>query len=64
MTSPNTELRAVVDELASALQSAIVLAAKLATSMRAEAHEADVLYQAVARAASALHQLLPTSDES
>jgi hypothetical protein len=63
MTSPNPELRAIVDELANALQSAIVLSAKLATSLRAEAHDADVLYQAVSRAASALHRLRPTGGE-
>jgi hypothetical protein len=64
MTPSNPDLPAVVDELANALQSAVVLAAKLATSLRADAHEADVLYQAVGRAVSALQRLRPDGDRS
>ncbi len=52
-------VRAVVDELANALQTAVLLAAKLATSLRADAHEADVLYQTVTRATTALQRLRP-----
>jgi len=64
MTLPTPDIKAVSDELANALQSAIVLAAKLATSLRADAHEADVLYQAVTRAASALQRLQPNGDRT
>ena len=57
MTTPDADLRDIVDDLANALQSAIVLAAQLATSLRADAHDADGLYNAVSRAALAVHRL-------
>ena len=57
MTTPDADLRDIVDDLANALQSAIVLAGQLATSLRADAHDADALYNAVSRAASAVHRL-------
>jgi hypothetical protein len=53
------QLRAVVDELANALQTAIVLAAKLATSLRADAHDGDVLHAALTKAVAALQRLRP-----
>ena len=59
MTSNNGNLREVVDELANALQTGLLLAGKLATGLRADAHEADVLYQAIARATTALQRLRP-----
>ena len=57
MTPDNVELREVVDELANALQTAVILAAKLATSLRADAHDGDVLHAAIARAVAALRRL-------
>ena len=54
------QVRTVIDELANALQTAIVLAAKLATSLRADAHDGDVLHAAIARATAALQRLRPT----
>jgi DNA-directed RNA polymerase subunit F len=55
------QLRRVVDELSNALQTSVLLAAKLATSLRADAHDADVLYRATARATEALRRLTPTN---
>jgi len=54
MTADNGDVREVVDELANALQTGLLLAGKLATGLRADAHEADVLYQAIARATTAV----------
>ena len=59
MTPDNGDVREVVDELANALQTGLLLAGQLATGLRADAHEADVLYQAIARATAALQRLLP-----
>jgi hypothetical protein len=59
MTADNGNLRDVVDELANALQTGLLLAGKLATGLRADAHEADVLYQAITRATTALQRLRP-----
>jgi hypothetical protein len=59
MTPDNGNLRDVVDELASALQTGLLLAGKLATGLRADVHEADVLYQEIARATAALQRLRP-----
>jgi hypothetical protein len=59
MTPANGNLRDVVDELANALQTGLLLAGKLATGLRADAHEADVLYQAISRATTALQRLRP-----
>jgi hypothetical protein len=58
------QLRTVIDDLANALQTAIVLAAKLATSLRAEAHDGDVLYDAITRATAALRRLSPTNGDA
>jgi hypothetical protein len=55
----NGNLREVVDELANALQTGLLLAGKLATGLRADAHDADVLYQAITRATTALQRLRP-----
>ena len=58
MTPVNPEeLRSVVDELSNALQTSLLLAAKLATSLRADAHDADVLHHSVDRAVAALRRL-------
>ena len=59
MTRENGNLREVVDELANALQTGLLLAGKLATGLRADAHDADVLYQAITRATTALQRLRP-----
>ena len=59
MTPDNGNLREVVEELTNALQTGLFLAGKLATGLRADAHEADVLYQAIARATTALQRLRP-----
>ena len=56
----SSELRPIIDELANALQTAIVLSGRLATSLRADCHDADVLYDAIGRATIALHRLRPT----
>ena len=63
MTPDNGNLREIVDELANALQTGLLLAGKLATGLRADAHDADVLYQAIARATTALHRLRPNAGE-
>ena len=59
MTNDNANLRDVVDELANALQTGLLLAGKLATGLRADAHDADVLYEAITRATTALQRLRP-----
>ena len=59
MTPEHGDVRDVVDELANALQTGLLLAGKLATGLRADAHEADVLYQAITRATAALQRLRP-----
>ena len=51
------QLRSVVDELSNALQTSVLLAAKLATSLRADAHDADVLHHSVSRAVAAPRRL-------
>ena len=60
MTPDNGTLHEVVDELANALQTGLLLAGQLATGLRADAHDADVLYQAITRASMALQRLRPT----
>jgi hypothetical protein len=55
------QLRRIVDDLSNALQTAVLPAAKLATSLRADAHDADVLYEAIARATAALRRLTPAN---
>jgi hypothetical protein len=60
MTPESGNLHEVVDELANALQTGLLLAGQLATGLRADAHDADVLYQAIARASVALQRLRPT----
>jgi glycerate-2-kinase len=60
MSADNAKLREVVDELANSLQTAVVLAAKLATSLRADAHDGDAVHAAIARAVEALQRLRPT----
>jgi hypothetical protein len=59
MTPDSGTLHAVVDELANALQTSLLLAGKLSTALRADAHDADVLYQAISRAATVLQRLRP-----
>lgn len=61
MTPDNGNLREVVDELANALQAGLLLAGRLANSLRADAHDADVLNQAITRATVALRRLTPTN---
>jgi hypothetical protein len=60
MTPDNGNLRETVDELANALQTCLLLAGKLATGLRSDADDADVLYQALTRATTALQRLRPT----
>ena len=57
MTPLNPNVQNVIDELANALQTAVILAAKLATSLRADAHDGDQLYQTITRATAALQRL-------
>jgi hypothetical protein len=59
MTPDSSNLQAVVDELANALQTAVILAGKLATSLRADAHDGDVLHASIVRAVAALQRLRP-----
>ena len=59
MTPDSDNLREIVDELANALQTGLLLAGKLATGLRADAHDADVLYQAITRATTALQRFRP-----
>jgi hypothetical protein len=59
MSANGAEPHAVIEELTDALQTAVLLAAKLATGLRADAREADVLYQAITRATTALQRLRP-----
>ena len=61
MNTDNGNLREVIDELANALQTGLLLAGKLATGLRAGVHEADVLYDAISRATTALRRLTPTN---
>lgn len=63
MTPNRSDLDAVIEELANALQTAVLLAAKLATSLRADAHDGDVLHAAIARAVSALQRLRPAGGQ-
>jgi len=58
--TPNTETGQVVDELSNALQIAVVLAGRLATSLRADAADGDGLYASIACAVAALQRLRPT----
>jgi type III secretory pathway component EscU len=60
MRPHSDNLRIVVDDLANALQTAVVLAGKLATSLRADAHDGDVLHASIVRAVAALQRLRPT----
>jgi hypothetical protein len=60
VTPNGSDPYAVIEELANALQTAVLLAAKLATSLRADAHDGDVLHAAIARAVLALKRLRPT----
>jgi hypothetical protein len=46
------------------LQIAIVLAGKLATSLRADAHDGDVLHAALSRATATLRRLAPNGGAS
>ena len=55
------QLRSAVDELSNSLQTSVLLAAKLATSFRSDAHDADLLYVAITRATEALRRLTPTN---
>jgi hypothetical protein len=63
MTADSGNLQAVVDELANALQTGLLLAGRLSTALRADAHDADALYQAISRAASALQRLRPNGGD-
>ena len=62
MTADPNDLRSAADELANALQTGLLLAGKLATALRADAHDADTLFQAISRAAAALQRLRPNGD--
>jgi hypothetical protein len=57
---PN-DVRAVVAEVANSLQVAVALAGRLATTLRADVHDADQLYSALMRATEALRRLSPTN---
>lgn len=58
------ELRAVIDEVANALQGAVGLSALLRRNAQATADDAVTLEGVVARAASALKRLQPSSRRS
>jgi hypothetical protein len=57
------DFRALVDQLANALQSALLLAGKLATDSRATASDADHVYSAIGRAEAALRRLRGAKNE-
>ena len=59
MSPDSPDLRAVIDEMTNAFQSAVLLAGQLATGLRADAHDADALYVAITRAAAVLQRLQP-----
>jgi hypothetical protein len=63
VTPDGDNLHEIIDELANALQTGLLLAGKLATGLRADAHDADVLYQAITRATTALQRLRPKAGD-
>jgi hypothetical protein len=56
MTPADPKHRQAIDEVANALQSALLLAGKLATALRADAHDAGQVYEAIARASEAVRR--------
>jgi hypothetical protein len=60
---PN-DVRTVVDEVANSLQVAVVLAGRLSTTLRADVHDADQLYNALTRATEALRRLSPANTDT
>ena len=63
MTPSDANLRQAIDELANALQTAVLLAGQLATNLRTDANDADRLRDAVSRATAALRTLRPGGGE-
>jgi hypothetical protein len=57
MTPLDPRLRETLDELANALQTAVLLAGRLQGDLSANAQNATTLHQAVARAVAALETL-------
>jgi hypothetical protein len=56
MTPPDANLQRMIDDIANALQGALLLSAKLTTALRTDVHDAGQLYEAVARACEAMRQ--------
>ena len=53
----------IIDRLTNALQSALVLAARLAPDAQQAARDAAQLFEAVSKASSAAHELRPDADK-
>lgn len=52
----------IIDRLTNALQSALMLAARLKPDVRQSARDAAQIFEAVSRASSAAHELRPDAD--
>jgi hypothetical protein len=59
MTSRDPVLQGVINELADSLQTAVLLASRLAMDLRAPAQDAVVLDDAIRRATATLRRLQP-----
>jgi len=59
MTTRDPVLQNVIDELTDSLQTAVLLASRLAMDLRAPARDAVVLDEAIRRATAALRRLQP-----
>ncbi len=55
--TPDPELQAAIGELATALQTVIVVTGQLRQDLRARVQEADTLHQAVSQAVTALQSM-------
>ena len=62
MTPTDPNLRAIIEELANALQSVLLLSARLEPDLRQSSRDAGQLYEAVSRAARAIQELQPRRD--
>ena len=58
-----TQFQRVIDEVANALQAAVLITGRLATNLRTDADDAAALNQAIRNATAALQQLRPKDHE-
>jgi hypothetical protein len=63
VTPRNPQLEAAIDLVANALQSALLLAGKLATDIRGSAADVDHVYAAIGRAVDSLRRLRESNGE-